>query len=126
VPVSRPLLLGLSDLVLGSAPPSYDRGLGYDWTEAINASIELTKEVAPVVVDAVKKGKKKHASSGKQRAEAPPPAPASAAPTVPAWAPAAAIGATAIVGVILLTRRPQAAPVPIPARNPRRRSRHVR
>lgn len=126
MPVARPLLLGLSDLVLGSAPPSYDRGLGYDWTEAINASIDLTKEVAPVVADAVKKGKKKHASGGKQQADAPPPAPVPASPTVPAWAPAAAIGATAIVGAILLTRRPQATPAPIPARNPRRRSRHVR
>jgi hypothetical protein len=129
MPAERPWLLGLSDLVLGSAPQSH--GLGYDWTEAIQASIDLTKDVAPVVVAAVKKGKKKgkkkHGGGGAQK-QAAPPSPEPAAPsTIPTWAPVAAIGATAVVGVLLLTRRPAPAPAaPIPARNPRRRSRHVR
>ena len=129
MPAERPWLLGLSDLVLGSAPPSYDRGLGYDWTEAINASIDVTKAVAPVVVESVKAGKKKKRGSGGGQAKAeappaytPPPAPTS---SIPKWAIPAGLAATAIVGALILTRPRPLTPAPAPVRNPRR-SRHVR
>lgn len=125
MPAERPWLLGLSDLVLGA--PNHARGLGYDWTEAIQASIDLTKEVAPVVVASVKAGKKKKGGGGGKQAPAAPVPSAQPAPStgVPAWAIPAALGLTAVVGAVLLTRRPPPAAAPVPARNPRR-SRHVR
>jgi hypothetical protein len=119
----RPWLLGLSDLVLGSAPPSYDRGLGTDWTSLVQSSIELTAEVAPVVVESVKAGKKKKKGGGGGQAKAepapaytPPPAPTS---SIPKWAIPAALGVTAVVGALILTRPKPAPPAPAPVRNPR-------
>lgn len=122
----KPWLFGLTDLVLGA--PVAPLGAA-DWAAMINAGVDVAAKVIPVVADAAKKKPKKAKSAAPAPVStyvAPPPAAG-----LPTWAPFAGAAVLAVVGLVVLTRRP-AAPVygpalpppgyvPAPARNPRRR-----
>lgn len=134
MPARRPWLLGLSDLALGV--PAVSNALGANILSLLETGTKLATDLTPAVVSIVQAGKRNKRSSVKKRrtkaapetVAAPPPPPAPVRPAMPSWAIPAALGVTAIVGALLLTRpRPAPAyapaPYPYPVRNPRRHGR---